>query len=70
MACEFEYLSRLLQHSGGYPEYPNEPSDLPRGRRNVQNVTLVNGWGQALSPPKFGYQSHDMNIGSATQELH
>ncbi|KAM4130392.1 hypothetical protein ACJW30_01G097900 [Castanea mollissima] len=32
---------RLLSHSGVYPEYTTEPSNLASGRPNVKNVTLL-----------------------------
>ncbi|KAL9675928.1 hypothetical protein QQ045_004136 [Rhodiola kirilowii] len=34
---------RLLQHSGVYPDYTKEPSDLASGRPNVKTVTLLLG---------------------------
>lgn len=32
---------RILQHSGVYPDYTEEPSNLAFERPNVQNVTLL-----------------------------
>ncbi|CAH2044394.1 unnamed protein product [Thlaspi arvense] len=41
---------RLMSHSGVYPEYTKEPSDLASGRSNVKNVTLLlsKWWGSGI----------------------
>lgn len=62
---------RLLQHSGVYPDYTKEPSDLASGRPNVENVTLLLGewWGSGIVHAKVWISdSRDVYIGSANND--
>ncbi|KNA11054.1 hypothetical protein SOVF_138550 [Spinacia oleracea] len=62
---------RLLQHSGVYPDYTKEPSDLAIGRPNVKNVTLLLGkwWGSGIVHAKVWISDErDVYIGSANND--
>ncbi|MCD9638224.1 hypothetical protein HAX54_022053 [Datura stramonium] len=62
---------RLLQHSGVYPDYTDEPSNLASGRPNVKNVTLLlsDWWGSGVVHAKVWISdSRDVYIGSANND--
>lgn len=62
---------RILQHSGVYPDYVQESSDLASGRPNVQNVTLLlsNWWGSGIVHAKVWISDgKDIYIGSANND--
>ncbi|XP_021758048.1 phospholipase D Z-like [Chenopodium quinoa] len=62
---------RLLQHSGVYPDYTKEPSDLAAGRPNVENVTLLlgNWWGSGIVHAKVWISDErNVYIGSANND--
>lgn len=62
---------RFLQHSGVYPDYTKEPSDLASGRPNVKNVTLLlgNWWGSGIVHAKVWISDRqNMYIGSANND--
>ncbi|KAJ0031498.1 hypothetical protein Pint_12508 [Pistacia integerrima] len=62
---------RLLQHSGVYPDYTTEPSNLASGRPNVQNVTLLlsDWWGSGIVHTKVWISDRrDVYIGSANND--
>ncbi|EFH48398.1 predicted protein [Arabidopsis lyrata subsp. lyrata] len=62
---------RLLSHSGVYPDYTKEPSDLAYGRSNVKNVTLLlsKWWGSGIIHAKVWISDdRDVYIGSANND--
>ncbi|XP_015884027.3 uncharacterized protein LOC107419749 [Ziziphus jujuba] len=62
---------RLLSHSGVYPDYTREPSNLASGRPNVKNVTLLLGdwWGSGIVHTKVWISNRqDVYIGSANND--
>ncbi|KAL0890653.1 hypothetical protein Bca101_014636 [Brassica carinata] len=62
---------RLLSHSGVYPEYTKEPSDLAHGRQNVKNVTLLlsKWYGSGIVHAKVWISDdRDVYIGSANND--
>ncbi|KAF2287282.1 hypothetical protein GH714_039534 [Hevea brasiliensis] len=62
---------RLLQHSGVYPDYTKEPTQLASGRPNVKNVTLLLGewWGSGIVHAKVWISDNrDVYIGSANND--
>ncbi|XP_008776487.2 phospholipase D Z-like [Phoenix dactylifera] len=62
---------RILQHSGVYPDYDRESSDLASGRPNVQNVTLllIDWWGSGIVHAKVWISDgKDIYIGSANND--
>ncbi|KAG2241550.1 hypothetical protein Bca52824_096464 [Brassica carinata] len=62
---------RLLSHSGVYPEYTKEPSDLAHGRPNVKNVTLLlsKWYGSGIVHAKVWISDdRDVYIGSANND--
>ncbi|KAG0493256.1 hypothetical protein HPP92_004250 [Vanilla planifolia] len=62
---------RLLQHSGVYPDYTQEPSDLASGKPNVHNVTLLlsKWWGSGIVHAKVWISdSNNIYIGSANND--
>lgn len=62
---------RLLQHSGVYPDYTKEPSNLASGRPNVENVTLLLGewFGSGIVHAKVWISDRrDIYIGSANND--
>ncbi|PKA52904.1 hypothetical protein AXF42_Ash001885 [Apostasia shenzhenica] len=62
---------RLLQHSGVFPDFTQEPSDLASGKPNVHNVTLLLGdwWGSGIVHAKVWISdSRDIYIGSANND--
>ncbi|KAJ8751860.1 hypothetical protein K2173_026060 [Erythroxylum novogranatense] len=62
---------RLLQHSGVYPDYTNEPTELASGRPNVESVTLLMGkwWGSGIVHAKVWISDNqDVYIGSANND--
>ncbi|KAL4571737.1 hypothetical protein LXL04_018502 [Taraxacum kok-saghyz] len=62
---------RLLQHSGVYPDYTAEPSELASGRPNVKNVTLlIKDWFDSgvLHAKVWISDSRDVYIGSANND--
>ncbi|GAV84301.1 PLDc_2 domain-containing protein [Cephalotus follicularis] len=62
---------RLLQHSGVYPDYAKEPSDLASRRPNVDSVTLSLGewWGSGIVHAKVWISDRrDVYIGSANND--
>ncbi|KAI7987200.1 Phospholipase D Y [Camellia lanceoleosa] len=62
---------RFLQHSGVYPDYTEEPSNLASGRPNVKNVTLLlsEWWGSGIVHAKVWISDHrDVYIGSANND--
>ena len=63
--------NRLLQHSGVYPDFTKEISDLTKGRQNVENVTLLLGkwWGSGIVHAKVWISDdQDVYIGSANND--
>ncbi|KAL0330861.1 UNVERIFIED_CONTAM: Phospholipase D Z [Sesamum angustifolium] len=70
-AAERNISIRLLQHSGVYPDYTEEPSALASGRPNVKNVTLLlkDWWGSGIVHAKVWISdSQDVYIGSANND--
>lgn len=70
-AAERNVSVRLLQHSGVYPDFTKEPSDLASGRPNVKNVTLLlgNWWGSGIVHAKVWISDgKDAYIGSANND--
>ncbi|XP_077238124.1 uncharacterized protein LOC143879563 isoform X2 [Tasmannia lanceolata] len=64
-------IHRILQHSGVYPDYDKESSDLASGRPNVQNVTLMlsDWWGSGIVHAKVWISDgKDIYIGSANND--
>ncbi|XP_027085486.1 uncharacterized protein [Coffea arabica] len=62
---------RLLQHSGVYPDYTDEPSNLASGRPNVKSVTLLlrDWWGSGVVHTKVWISDgQDVYIGSANND--
>uniref|UniRef100_A0A1J3CT61 Phospholipase D Z n=1 Tax=Noccaea caerulescens TaxID=107243 RepID=A0A1J3CT61_NOCCA len=62
---------RLLSHSGVYPDYTKEPSDLASRRPNVKNVTLLlsKWWGSGIVHAKVWISDdRDVYIGSANND--
>ncbi|KAK6927646.1 Phospholipase D-like domain [Dillenia turbinata] len=62
---------RLLSHSGVYPDYTEEPSNLASGRPNVRNVTLLlsDWWGSGIVHAKVWISDvQDIYIGSANND--
>ncbi|OIW14972.1 hypothetical protein TanjilG_30691 [Lupinus angustifolius] len=62
---------RLLSHSGVYPQFTEEPSNLASGRPNVKNVTLLlkDWWGSGIVHSKVWISdSKDLYIGSANND--
>ncbi|XP_052210873.1 uncharacterized protein LOC127813771 [Diospyros lotus] len=62
---------RLLQHSGVYPDYTKEPSNLASGRPNVKNITLLlsEWWGSGIVHSKVWISdSRNVYIGSANND--
>ncbi|KAB2620259.1 phospholipase D Z-like [Pyrus ussuriensis x Pyrus communis] len=62
---------RLLSHSGVYPDYTTEPSNLASGRPNVKNVTLLfsKWWGSGVVHAKVWISDRrDVYIGSANND--
>ncbi|KAK3039592.1 hypothetical protein RJ639_029291 [Escallonia herrerae] len=62
---------RFLQHSGVYPDFTEEPSDLASGRLNVKSVTLPlsKWWGSGIIHAKVWISdSQDVYIGSANND--
>ncbi|XP_071720797.1 uncharacterized protein [Rutidosis leptorrhynchoides] len=61
----------LLQHSGVYPDYTEEPSELAAGRPNVKNVTLlISDWFDSgvLHAKVWISDSRHVYIGSANND--
>ncbi|XP_023771456.1 uncharacterized protein LOC111920115 [Lactuca sativa] len=70
-AADRDVNVRLLQHSGVYPDYTEEPSALASGRPNVQNVTLlIKDWFESgvLHAKVWISDSTDVYIGSANND--
>ncbi|XVE71265.1 hypothetical protein DITRI_Ditri10aG0137100 [Diplodiscus trichospermus] len=62
---------RLLQHSGVYPDYTEEPSSLASSRPNVKSVTLLldKWWGSGIVHAKVWISDNrDVYIGSANND--
>lgn len=62
---------RLLSHSGVYPDYTTEPTNLASGRSNVKNVTLLlsDWWGSGIVHTKVWISDRrDVYIGSANND--
>lgn len=62
---------RFLQHSGVYPDYTDESSNLASGRPNVKNITLLLGewWGSGIVHAKVWISDgQDVYIGSANND--
>ncbi|XP_072964002.1 uncharacterized protein [Typha angustifolia] len=62
---------RIVQHSGVYPDYVQETSDLASGRPNVQNRTLLfsEWWGSGIVHTKVWISDGtDIYIGSANND--
>uniref|UniRef100_A0A6M2F2L8 PLD phosphodiesterase domain-containing protein n=1 Tax=Populus davidiana TaxID=266767 RepID=A0A6M2F2L8_9ROSI len=62
---------RLLQHSGVYPDFTKEPTDLASGRPNVKSVTLLlsKWWGSGIIHTKVWISDRkDVYIGSANND--
>ncbi|KAJ4810580.1 Phospholipase D Z [Rhynchospora pubera] len=62
---------RIIQHSGLYPNYVQEASDLAAGRTNVKNITLLlkNWWGTGIVHSKVWVSDNkDIYIGSANND--
>ncbi|GAB4854654.1 hypothetical protein Ancab_023236 [Ancistrocladus abbreviatus] len=62
---------RLLQHSGVFPDYTKEPTDLASGRPNVESVTLLlsKWWGSGIIHAKVWISDgRDIYIGSANND--
>ncbi|KAK9741745.1 hypothetical protein RND81_03G125300 [Saponaria officinalis] len=70
-AANRSVVVRLLQHSGVYPDYTNEPSDLATAGPNVTNVTLLlsQWWGSGIIHAKVWISDdRHMYIGSANND--
>ncbi|XP_059658254.1 uncharacterized protein LOC132304541 [Cornus florida] len=70
-AADRNVTIRLLQHSGVYPDYTKEPSDLALGRPNVKSVTLLlsKWWGSGIVHAKVWISDNrDVYIGSANND--
>ncbi|KAK8962618.1 hypothetical protein KSP40_PGU011491 [Platanthera guangdongensis] len=70
-AAERTVNIRFLQHSGVYPDYTQEPTDLASGKPNVHSVTLLLGdwWGSGVVHAKVWISdSKDIYIGSANND--
>ncbi|XP_076955352.1 uncharacterized protein LOC143630151 [Bidens hawaiensis] len=70
-AADRDVNIRLLQHSGVYPDYTEEPSNLAAGRANVKNVTLlISDWFESgvLHAKVWISDSRDVYIGSANND--
>ncbi|CAI9297646.1 unnamed protein product [Lactuca saligna] len=70
-AADRDVNVRLLQHSGVYPDYTQEPSALALGRPNVKNVTLlIKDWFESgvLHAKVWISDSRDVYIGSANND--
>ena len=64
-------VTRIMQHSGVYPDYANESSNLASGRPNVQNVTLLfdDWWGSGIVHAKVCISDgKDIYVGSANND--
>lgn len=64
-------MFRLLQHSGVYPDYTKEPSDIACGRKNVESVTLLlsKWWGSGIVHAKVWISDlRHVYIGSANND--
>ncbi|KAJ3679182.1 hypothetical protein LUZ60_017193 [Juncus effusus] len=62
---------RIIQHSGVYPSYDQEASDLASGKLNVKNVTLLLGdfYGSGIIHAKVWVSDNkDIYIGSANND--
>ncbi|KAJ4748054.1 Phospholipase D Z [Rhynchospora pubera] len=62
---------RIIQHSGVYPSYVQEASDLAAGHPNVKNVTLLlsKWWGTGIIHCKVWISDNkDIYIGSANND--
>ncbi|XP_078437755.1 uncharacterized protein LOC144708367 [Wolffia australiana] len=62
---------RIVQHSGVYPDFVDETSDLAAGKPNVQNVTLLLGkwWGSGIVHAKVWISDgRSVYIGSANND--
>ncbi|XP_042509614.1 phospholipase D Z-like [Macadamia integrifolia] len=62
---------RIIQHSGVYPDYTSEPSNLASGRSNVENITLLlsDWWGSGIVHTKVWISDRrDVYIGSANND--
>lgn len=71
MHKRLNFYFRLLHHSGVYPDYTEEPSDLAAGRANVKNVTLlISDWFESgvLHAKVWISDSRDVYIGSANND--
>ncbi|KAI4316404.1 hypothetical protein L6164_024386 [Bauhinia variegata] len=70
-AADRNVTVRLLSHSGVYPDFTKEPSELALGRSNVKNVTLLlsEWWGSGIIHAKVWISdSRDVYIGSANND--
>ncbi|KAL2897649.1 Phospholipase D4 [Bienertia sinuspersici] len=70
-AADHNVVIRLLQHSGVYPDYTKEPTELATGRSNVESVTLLLGkwWGSGIVHVKVWISDdRDVYIGSANND--
>ncbi|GMH10258.1 hypothetical protein Nepgr_012099 [Nepenthes gracilis] len=70
-AADRKVKVRLLQHSGVYPDYTKEPSNLASGRPNVDSVTLLlsKWWGSGIVHAKVWISDRrDIYIGSANND--
>ncbi|KAL3819086.1 hypothetical protein ACJIZ3_004991 [Penstemon smallii] len=70
-AADRDVNIRLLQHSGVYPDYTEEPSKLALGRPNVKSVTLLlkEWWGSGVVHAKVWISDNrDVYIGSANND--
>lgn len=66
-----DYITRLLQHSGVYPDYTREPENLADGRPNVKTTTLLfeRWWGSGVVHAKVWISDRrDVYIGSANND--
>lgn len=62
---------RLLSHSGVYPDYTKEPTELASGRPNVKNVILLldEWWGSGIVHAKVWISDRrNVYIGSANND--
>ncbi|KAJ4958261.1 hypothetical protein NE237_025372 [Protea cynaroides] len=62
---------RIVQHTGVYPDYTSESSNLALGRSNVENITLLfdDWWGSGIVHTKVWISdSKDVYIGSANND--
>ncbi|KAI3772674.1 hypothetical protein L6452_03865 [Arctium lappa] len=70
-AADRDVNIRLLQHSGVYPDFTEEPDELASGRANVHNVTLLSSdwFGSGVVHAKVWISdSRDVYIGSANND--